>query len=236
MTRSDGPIVRYAAYFAPEPGSALQRFGERWLGRAAASGRPLAPPAVPGLTAARQAEITADARLYGFHGTLKPPFVLAAERTPAGFAAAAEAFAAGCRGFLAPPLRLASIGGFLALVPAERSAALEALAADAVRALDPFRAPPEAAELARRRAAGLTARQEALLAAWGYPYVMEEFRFHLTLTCRLAEPERTAVAQGIGELLDEAILAPMPVRSIALFRQAGRGRPFRLVRRLPLGG
>ena len=29
---------------------------------------------------------------------------------------------------------------------------------------------------------GLTDRQEALLTQWGYPYVMEEFRFHITLT------------------------------------------------------
>ena len=52
----------------------------------------------------------------------------------------------------------------------------------------PFARPPGAAELERRRKAGLSAAQEKMLLRWGYPYVLDEFRFHLTLTGRL-QPE-----------------------------------------------
>jgi hypothetical protein len=89
-----------------------------------------------------------------------------------------------------PSLEVRRLGGFIAVVPTEPSAALADLAAATVAALDPFRAPPSEAELARRRKARLSDRQEALLMKWGYPYVMEEFRFHLTLTGRLDRRRR----------------------------------------------
>src|SRR3546814_16854276 len=75
--------------------------------------------------------------------------------------------------------------------------------ADCVRAFDRFRAPPSETALARRRAAGLSARQEANLQAWGYPYVMEDFRLHFTLTGRITDPAqpdilRRPLEQEIG--------------------------------------
>lgn len=59
----------------------------------------------------------------------------------------------------------------------------------ALRALDRFRAPVSGAERARRRNAGLSPPQEALLAQEGYPKVMEEFRFHMTLTAQLPQAD-----------------------------------------------
>ncbi|HET6522220.1 MAG TPA: DUF1045 domain-containing protein, partial [Geminicoccaceae bacterium] len=177
---------RYAIYFAPAPDDPLGAFGNRWLGRDPWTGECLPQPRIPGLAPERLHAITASPRRYGFHGTLKPPFALAPGATPADLDMAARTFAAARRP-VEVPLALRSLSGFLALVPAEPVPALDALAADCVRAFDSFRAPSDAAELSRRRAAGLTARQDALLLAWGYPYVFEEFRFHLTLTERLGE-------------------------------------------------
>src|SRR5262249_48288739 len=139
------------------------------------------------------AELTAEPRRYGFHGTLKPPFALAAGATEAALLDAAGKFALSQSAFNLPGLHLVSISGFLALVPTERSEALHALADTTVQHFDVLRAPASPEELARRRRARLSPRQEALLERWGYPYVMEEFRFHLTLTRRLSAEERARI-------------------------------------------
>lgn len=131
-------------------------------------------------------------------------------------------------------MTLARLGGFIALVPEQPSAGLGELAADCVRAFDPFRMPADAAELARRRAGGLTPRQDALLAQWGYPYVMDEFRFHLTLTGKLAEPLRERVWQALVPLTAPLCTAPVVVRDVVVFRQAEREAPFHVLARYPL--
>ncbi len=101
---------------------------------------------------------------------------------------------------------------------------------------DAYRAPPDAAELAKRHAAGLTPRQAELLARWGYPYVLDEFRFHLTLTGSIADAtERTRVAGLLQPLVAPLLGQPMPVRELCLFHQPDRATPFRLIQRIPFG-
>ncbi|MCL2581729.1 MAG: DUF1045 domain-containing protein [Streptosporangiales bacterium] len=181
-------MTRYAIYAAPGTGTAdpaaiaLRERAERWLGRAV-SGAPVAPGVPDGWDRARVDAITADARRYGFHATLKAPFRLARGRTAAELDAAVARFAAGRAAARIPRLSLACLGaGFYALVPGDDAPGLRALAAETVTAFDAFRAPPTAAETARRHPERLSERQRELLAAWGYPYVLNEFRFHLTLT------------------------------------------------------
>ena len=221
---------RYAIYFAPETGSDLAAFGASWLGWDAATGRAVPQPDVTGLDVAR---ITETPRKYGFHGTLKPPFAPTAKA--AEIADAASAYAATVAPFEIPAIRLSHLGPFLALTPASPSAPLAALAAGAVRLLDRFRAPPSEAELAKRRTGGLTDWQEALLQRWGYPFVMEEFRFHLTLTGRLSRGEATAAEAALTPLTAPFTASPLPVKDIALFGEAEDGR-FRIVDRFALTG
>jgi putative phosphonate metabolism protein len=227
---------RYAIYFAPQRDSALARFGDAWLGRDVETGEVVEPPPVPSITSARLAALTEAPRHYGFHGTLKPPFVLAAGSEFAQLQAAASAFAADRKAFAIPQLKLKAIGKFLALTPAEPVAELSALAADSVTAFDPFRAPPEPDELAKRLAAGLTPRQSELLARWGYPYVLDEFRFHLTLTGSIADDEeRAAVQTAIAPLVAPLLSGPVPVAEVCIFHQPDRDVPFRLVARHGFG-
>lgn len=167
---------------------------------------------------------------------MKPPFALADGRSVDELLSAAAAFGRARARFVIERLELRVIDGFIALVPHARSAALDALAADCVRDFDRFRAPADGAELARRRAARLTARQDELLARWGYPYVMEEFRFHLTLTGRLAEPARGAVLRALAPLTAPLCAAPVAVRDIVIFRQPDRAAPFDVLARCPLAG
>lgn len=227
---------RYAIYYAPEPGSPLAEFGADWLGRDCATGAERPQPAVPGLSPERVAAITDSARGYGFHATLKPPFHLKPERSLAALEEAAAAFAA-ARAPIPVQLGLRSLGGFLALMMTPPDHRVSALAADVVQELDGFRALPNDQELARRRKAGLSAQQESLLQRWGYPYVMGEFRFHMTLSSRLPDgPEREAIVAALEPRAAPVTPGPTAIDAIALFVQERRSGPFTMVRRFPFGG
>lgn len=227
-------MFRHAVYVAPSAESPLARFAAAWLGRDAYSGAELPQPELPELAPGRLAEITASPRRYGFHATLKAPFELAPGLTERELHEAAERFAAGRRGFTVP-LTLGSIGGFLALVPRAASAALDALAAEAVRDFDPFRAPLRPADLARRNPERLSPVEREHLMRWGYPYVFEAFRYHMTLTERLAEPEHGLVCQRLAELVAPYCEAPLEVDAICIFAQPEPGAPFHVTGRYGFG-
>ena len=223
-------IARYALYLMPE--GTLGAFGEDWLGWDAARG--VALPAPDGAPADWEA-IAAEPRRYGFHATIKPPFRLAEGCTADALGAAVAGLCADLAPVDCAGLKLSAIEGFLALVPEGETAALDTFAARVVAALDGFRRPAEAGEIARRRAAGLTAGQEANLVRWGYPYVMEEFRAHFTLTGRLPSARGAEVAAHLATRLATVPLCPFQVDSLCL---AGEmvGGGFRLLHRYALSG
>lgn len=226
---------RWAIYFAPEPESPLACFGAEWLGYDVASGTTLSQPLLAEIDAERLQSITAEPRRYGFHATLKPPFALAEGFTAEKLDAAVATLARQEAAFDAPPLRLSCISGFWALTLSAPCLPLQALADRCVSELDAFRALPSAEELARRRRARLTARQDELLARWGYPYVMDEFRFHMTLTARLDIAEGAVVARVLEPLVAPLCREPLAIDALSLFHQPSQSAPFRLVRRHPLG-
>ena len=229
--------ARYAIYFAPAAETPLARFGAAWLGRDAETGERTARPAIDGLGADYLDKITTSPRRYGFHATLVPPMPLAEGYGREQLEAAARDFARAQPPFRASRLRLADLDGFLALVLAEPCDATHTLAADAVKAFDAFRAPRSEAELERRRRGGqLSARQEAMLTTWGYPYVMDEFRFHMTLTQRLDSTARPPIQRVLGPLTAALCEPPLDVDGFALFEQPDRRAPFRLTRRYAFTG
>lgn len=216
---------RYAVYYAP-PAGAFAQAAAAWLGWDAELGQELTPPDL-GLPAA---QITQDPRKYGFHGTLKPPFRLSEGVDFDALHAAMQNLAAKLQPVTLPGLQLRSLGGFIALIPKGDSSALQALAAEVVKALDDLRAPLNAAEIAKRRPERLTPRQKELLDLWGYPYVMEEFRFHLTLTDKNAPPEAQAI---LNEYFTSILPQPFEIKDLCLFGEAENGR-FHLIHRYPL--
>lgn len=229
--------ARYALYYAPRPEEPLAVAATQWLGwnPNGGHGRPL--PASSGIDPQRLAEIIAEPRRYGFHGTLKPPMRLIDDVSEADFLAAVGRFAATERAFTAAPLMLKAISDFLALVPTNRSTELQDLADRCVVEFDEYRRPAAEEELARRRLNGLTPRQDELLLRWGYPYVLEEWRFHLTLTGRLPdEAERTAVMNVLRHRFGSLVDRPLPVRDLCVFRQSSAERPFTVLARFRLGG
>ncbi len=225
---------RYAVYWAPEAGSPLAEFGAAWLGWDADTSTDAPRLNIAGLPAPIE-DLTASARRYGFHATLKPPFRLAEGMSRAGLESTLETLAA-APVFEAPALELRTDLGFAALRPCAPCPALDALAARCVTELDEFRAPPTEAELRHRRKAGLTDAQEAHLLRWGYPYVLDQFQFHVTLAGPLPPEDFAALAGALAPHLAAAIGAPWTLREICLFGDPGAGQPFHLLRRFPLKG
>jgi len=223
---------RYAVFAVPA--GRFYETGSAWLGWDSVAGATRAQPALPDLPVPA-ADLTARARRYGFHGTLKPPFRLAnGEDLPALKAAIAE-IAAEAGPVEVSGLRLTAMGRFLAFAPALPDAALSTLGAHVVTGLEPFRAPLTASEMEKRRAARLSPRQAALLAQYGYPYVLEQFRFHLTLTGPVPHAARGAVAECLSRHFAQSLPHPYRIVDLALMGQDATGR-FRLLDRCPLGG
>ncbi|WP_374445388.1 DUF1045 domain-containing protein [Stella sp.] len=227
---------RHAIYFAPPADHPLARFAAAWLGRCPEGRLPGPRPVLPSVDSGRLETVVAEPARYGFHGTLKPPFRLAAGRDVDDLDTRLDDLARGLRPFALPALRLRAIGRFLALVPGAPSPTLDAVAAACVTGLDAFRAAPTAAELERRRRGRLDPRQEELLARWGYPHVLDRFQFHLTLTGPLPPDEQAPLERALAPLVAPHCQAPLPFTDLARFVEPAPGAPFTLARRFPLGG
>ena len=219
---------RYALYYTPPQGE-FADFGASWLGWDAAAGVAVAQPVLPGLDIAA---LTAAPRKYGFHATLKAPFRLAAGRTETALIGAVATLAAQLRPVTLAGLALTRIGPFLALTPDGDPAALNALAAQTVEGLDPFRAPLTEAEVARRNPDRLSPRQRALLDRWGYPYVFDEFQFHMTLTDALDADRLDRVSAALRPRLT-VVPRPFTLDAVSLMGEGADGR-VRLIRRFAL--
>lgn len=223
--------ARVAAYYAPEADDPLAEAAATWLGRDAETGAPVPQPDLPGI-----AEVTADARLYGFHATLKPPMRLADGVTWADMLGATRRIADTIAPFPLPALAPQALHGFVALRETLPSQALQGLADACVAGLDTLRAPPGEAELARRRRKPLSPLQDAMVTRWGYPYVFQTWFFHMTLTRRLDEAQRAFWIEAAAAHFADALRTPRMVRAITLFTQAEPGLPFRIGERVTLRG
>jgi hypothetical protein len=217
-------VHRYAVYYAPRRGPFSDQ-AARWLNGDA-------DILVP---AADAKDLTTGARRYGFHGTLRAPFRPASHVTARSIATEVAALAMRLRPVKCTGLRLENLDGFLALTPTGDTTALADLAASVVQATNPLRAPMTEAEIARRRPDSLTPRQRALMNAWGYPFVMEDFRFHLTLTDRLTPDQIPVVMRVLEAHLDPVLPRPFRVEDLCLFGEDAAGT-FHLLHRYPLTG
>ncbi|MFN4203612.1 MAG: DUF1045 domain-containing protein [Tabrizicola sp.] len=223
-------MKRFAVYYAPRPGTFAARANE-WLGWDPAAGQALPQPQVPGI--ADPAAITADPCRYGFHGTIRAPFRLAEGVSSDTAAATVATLAARLAPVACEGLILENLHGFLALTPEGCEAALLELGVAVVEATNDLRAPLSEAEIARRRPEALSPRQRELLHRWGYPYVMEEFRFHLTLTDRLADPAPAMAA--LEAHFADALPRPFVIEDLCLYGEDAAGR-FHLLHRYALTG
>ncbi len=225
------PDARVALYYAPQLDDPLWQRAAQWLGRDPATNAPVAQPGLPDIAA-----ITADARHYAFHATLKPPMRLHERASWGDVLETARQIGAGIPPFDLPRLAVSDIHGFLALRETTPSPELQALADACVAGADHLRAPPDSAELTKRRRNGLPPAQNANLVRWGYPYVFATWFFHMTLTRRLAAEQHPVWRPAAEAHFADVLPLPRRVSDLCLFTQAGLDAPFVLAERILLRG
>ena len=224
---------RFAIYYAPRPGAFAQA-AAAWLGWDVETGQTVPHPQVPGV-AQPLADLTRAPRKYGFHGTIRAPFRLAEGVTADHVTATVHAIARALPPVTLEGLVLSRIKGFLALTPAGDEGDLLRLGAEVVSRTDPLRAALTEAEVAKRRPDRLSHRQRQLLDRWGYPYVMEEFQFHLTLTDDLPEAQAEALAPPLAAWFAPVLPRPFVIDDLCLMGEDAAGR-FHLISRHALTG
>ncbi|MDD7911777.1 DUF1045 domain-containing protein [Pseudovibrio exalbescens] len=221
--------MRYAVYYSAARTEPLAELGNTWLGRDPFTNTPLTQPKIDGISAAELWQYTETPRRYGFHGTFKPPFELAEGVTEDMVCEQVRSFAARTRPFQLDGIAPNRLGAFLALTPTAPSEGLNDLASRAIRELDTLRAPLSDADIARRRQSGLTPEQDAYMLQWGYPYIFEFFRFHLTLTGKINDKTVMPALQAAAEHHFAPVLnKPVTINQIALYVEEERGGPFRV--------
>lgn len=226
--------MRYALYFAPSADDPLNLTAAEWLGRDAYNNVGYARAAEGGLSPEDLDALTADPRRYGFHATLKAPFHLADGQSEADLLEAMRAFAADTSAFDIPLVKVGQLGHFFALVPDSLHPPLQQFAADVVETFEPFRAELTETDIARRKPDTLPPRQLENLLRWGYPYVFDDFRFHMTLTGPVPDSQAPVMASILKQRFAEFIGRPLRIHGLVLFVEPERGAPFLVHSWLPL--
>ena len=226
---------RYAVYFCPAPDSDWGIAGAQWLGRCAITGKTSHQLEISGIGSELFRSLTSDPKRYGWHATLKAPFKLVPEYEVGDLLLKLHQLAKSLKPFDLPKLEVSSAGGFLSLRPQIASDELDAVAAMCVRDLQSFALPLTEEELTRRRKAELTPEQDKLLVDWGYPWVLDEFNFHFSLTGSLdsidAKTEKKliqAAKQHFGNL------SVCRFDRIALVIEPEAGKDFEVIKLLEL--
>jgi putative phosphonate metabolism protein len=218
--------LRYAIYHTPPPDHPLTTAAAKWLGRDAFDDADIEVAHPLQWTKQEHLSLVADAARYGFHATLKAPFYLASSRTESELLQAFKEFENTAEPLTIHVLTLRQIDGFFALVPDVSVDAVQDFAARVVETFDAFRAPLTPADVARRNPEKLSARQRSYLEDWGYPYVFEEFFFHMTLTNRVAPEKSNQVRLALEEHFVDFIGKPYAISHIALFSERSQGAKF----------
>lgn len=226
---------RYAVYYLPPEGSALAAFGTRLLGYDVDRGEEV--PFPPGLPVDRTlwTTLTEEPRRYGFHATLKAPMRLREGATLQDLQERLRELATRLRAVPLGQLVPVFMDGFVALVPAQRHPGVDALAALCVTALDDLRAPLTADEIARRNPDRLDERGRQLLAEFGYPHVLERFRFHLTLSGPVDATTAGRLVAHVAPRVARLHTDEAPVLDrLCIFEEPAPGMPFLRVHDEPL--
>lgn len=229
---------RHAAYFAPALQSQAWELGSRWLGRCAHRLIPLEQPQFGHLGSEWFENLTRSPRLYGWHATLKAPFELKSNASLDELQMAFQLLAQKTVSAFHVPLKLVEMGDFLALVPSLPSPDLQLFEAHCVRELHPLALPLSEAERKRRTGTGLTLRQTELLLEWAYPYVMDQFQFHMTLSGSLhnVDPHlKSDLKAAAQEWFAPLLVNGIDIDAVTWFSQDQQHGDFRWVERFELG-
>jgi hypothetical protein len=210
--------MRYAICFTPPPGDPLTLAASGWLGRNVYSGHAADHPGLKGLGVHEIAFHTALPRRFGFHATFKAPFRLNDGASEAMLLRELMHFAGSMEPVTLAGLSVGRIGEVYGLILDRPCSAVDHLAASVVQAFDRLSAP-----------------QFSNLSRWGHPYVMDEFRFHMTLTGPLLARDFPRIEQALKAHFDPVLAEPMTISNLALFVEPEQGAPFQVHSLHPLG-
>jgi hypothetical protein len=219
---------RYAVYYTFDGAPANK--GAAWLGWDIGAGAMVAQPEFSGVDLARA---TQRPRKYGFHATIKAPFRLAEGATEPQLKTAFSELCAALPPAPSGTLQLAHIGRFLALTLKGDDTFVKDMAQQVVAGLDAFRAPLTDAEIARRTRSRLSDQQRQNLDKWGYPHVMDDYRFHITLTGPLKVDELSGTKKAAQDFFSNLLTQPFTIASLTLAGERSDGT-FCEIMRLPL--
>ena len=240
--------ARYAVYFTPADGTALARFGAIVLGREVTTHKERRNPdaAIAAhsdtgsgvkTTTGRNEDIVpfADASLwrrytekpahYGFHATIKAPFELAADCTAAELLSELSSFCANQPAIALTDLAPTSLQAFTALTLPTQPNELIELAADVVKHFEPYRQELTSADRQRRQIATLSPSQLDNLEHYGYPYIFDDFQFHMTLSDALP-PDEDRFLPWVRSIYQQMVLQTPLLDRLCVFRQVDRTTPF----------
>ena len=211
---------RYAIYYIPE--QPLFQLGSDWLGWNSLTGRenPLLDD---------QRGITKRPRKYGFHATIKPPFVLSPDHTQDDLKTEFKSFCQSTSPATGGNLKISRLGRFLAITQDHPASDVTALAAAAVTHFDKFRAPLSADAIAKRRQSKLSPQQDTLMLRWGYPYVMQEFKFHMTLTGPLKNTDIDSIDHRANAIFHYHLGKPLGINALALLGEDADSGHFHVI-------
>lgn len=212
--------TRHAIYFVPDDHSALGHFGARLFGR-----WPDGSSEHDTLTLPQRAARTRRVAHYGFHATLKAPFMLAKDHSEAGLLAALEA---ACTTW-----RPASLAGLEVSANASQcrlslgrgsSAAAQRTIADiakhCVTRFEAFRAPLTPRQRARRQPDQLDAVEREHLDRYGYPWVLDRFHFHMTLSDQLGDSADGAWLAALTREFQQCLSESPTLDRVAVCRES----------------
>lgn len=222
---------RYGIYMIPEAEN-FAELGAAWLGWDVQKGCTVPYPQEAD---AALREATKVPRKYGFHGTIKPPFHLVEGATYDSLLSQAQTLCASLAPVDIEALSVRKSEFVLVLAPEGDLDQLANLAATVLQKLDHFRASTRASELVQHRKFTLTPLQETNLKNWGHPYVLDDFKFHITLSGHMPPKDLDQLEALANAHFAQHLERPLPVTSLTLVGEAGDGR-FHALHRLPLSG
>ncbi len=152
-----------------------------------------------------------------------------------------QALTARQRCFALPALSIVLLDGFLALCPTEPvqvADPLRRLADACVTQLDQRRAALSDAECMRQLQPHFSERQRINVQRYGYAHVLDDWRFHFTLSGPLTDASgdhQHALMSAAQRHFAEALQAPLVCDALCVFQEPVPGAPFVLTHRFGFG-
>lgn len=218
---------RHAIFFAPADDSPLGIYGATVLRRRATDPGEWTNPQIPvnfDNTAVWRACVETPAR-YGFHATLQAPFELHPAYTYQTLLDELEVFCSQQQPLLLTELAPRRTRRFDALAFDTQPLEVKEFASTCVQRFNKYCAPLHPQDIVRRQKKALSPTQLSNLEQYGYPYIFDDFNFHMTLSGTMPDDDNGHL-QWLRVLFDEMVTETPLLDRLCVFYQADRNEAF----------